>query len=141
MSIADLQARINAIRAAAEKPKAKATPAAKPKATRTEPQRQWQTLAIVTRVGQQQCSGCGAVHRYIAGRYAYQRSGSIYRHFLFGHFDPSELPALQMLPLQVEELPPEVVQECPTCLGIGEDTIDAVIASFSARRQLKLWEI
>lgn len=140
MSIADLQARINAIRAAAEKPKA---PAAKTKTkTKTaEPQRQWQTLAIVTRVGQQQCSGCGAVHRYIAGRYAYQRSGSIYRHFLFGYFDPSELPALQIIPLQVEELSPEVVQECPTCLGIGEDTIDAVIASFAAKRQLTLWEI
>lgn len=141
MSIADLQARINAIRAAAEKPKEKAAAKPKPKTPRTDAQRQWQTLALVTRVGQQQCSGCGTVHRYIAGRYAYQRSGSIYRHFLFGHFDPSELSALQMIPLQVEELPPEVVQECPTCLGIGEDTIDAVIASFAAKRQLTLWEI
>lgn len=140
MSIADLQARINAIRAAAEKPKEKAAVKPKPKTKAADPQRQWQTLALVTRVGQQQCSGCGAVHRYIAGRYAYQRSGTIYRHQLFGFFDPSELPALQLIPLQVEELPIEVVHECPTCLGIGEDTIDAVIASFGAKRQLQLWE-
>jgi hypothetical protein len=141
VSIADLQARINAIRAAAEKPKEKAAAKPKPKIKAADPQRQWQTLALVTRVGQQQCCGCGATHRYIAGRYAYQRSGSIYRHLLVGHFNPAELPALQLIPLQVEELPIEVVQECPTCLGIGEHTIDAMIASFTAKRQLTLWEI
>lgn len=126
----------------AEQQKPKAPVAAKPKtkANLPEPHRIWIPLARVTRVSTQHCRCCGEKTQFIAGYYVYLRSGPIHRIALESSLEASLQVAALSMPLSIEELDPEVVAECPKCLGIGDQAIEELISRLQqGAKQIDLW--
>jgi len=126
-----------------------AKPAAKPEKRAAKVERRsgtqdhhriWVPLARVTRVSTQHCRCCGEKAQFIAGYYVYLRSGSIHRIALESSLEVSLQVAAHSMPSSIEELDPEVVDECPKCLGVGDQEIEELISRLQqCAKQLDLW--
>lgn len=138
--MSDLLAALRARIAEQQKPKAPVVAKPKTKARTADHHRIWVPLARVTRVSTQHCRCCGEKMQFIAGYYVYLRSGTIHRIALESSLEASLQVASLSMPLSVEELDPEVVAECPKCLGIGDQAIEELISRLQqGSKQIDLW--
>ena len=138
--MSDLLTALRARIAEQQKPKAPVVAKPKTKARTADHHRIWVPLARVTRVSTQHCRCCGEKTQFIAGYYVYLRSGNIHRIALESSLEASLQVAALSMPLSVEELDPEVVAECPKCLGIGDQAIEELISRLQqGSKQGNLW--
>lgn len=112
-----------------------ATPAPIPLETELAP-RQWKSEHRYTAIGTQCCSNCGSVTKYIAGRFIFQRSGTVTRSVRID--SPAALESGQnALPHSFWLLEPENYTFCASCVGLTDEAelppVEVITSAFGEK--------
>jgi hypothetical protein len=151
MSLADFNAALQRVRDQVAKPKEpkgkveSKEPKAKPIVARTAVPaahvRVWVTKARYVRIESQYCACCHTTVTFIGGHYAAQSSGAATRRILESQLQPHEIADLQSLPQDIWQAETVSIPACPSCLGVGQSTIDQLLnlIESTSHTQMRLW--